>query len=48
MDFQSYFPIWNKLTAPQQACILSSLMERRVSKELRVKKARTEPTAILR
>ena len=32
MDFQSYFPIWNKLTAPQQERILSSLMERRVSK----------------
>lgn len=32
MDFQSYFPIWNKLTAPQQERIISSLMERRVSK----------------
>ena len=32
MDFQSYFPIWNKLTAPQQERMLSSLMERRVSK----------------
>jgi len=32
MNFQSYFPIWNKLTAPQQERILSSLMERRVSK----------------
>ena len=32
MDFQSYFPIWNKLTAPQQDRILSSLVERRVSK----------------
>ena len=32
MDFQSYFPIWNKLTAPQQERILSSLIERRVSK----------------
>ena len=32
MDFQSYFPIWNQLTAPQQERILSSLMERRVSK----------------
>ena len=32
MDFQSYFPIWNKLTASQQERILSSLMERRVSK----------------
>ena len=32
MDFQDYFPIWNKLTAPQQERILSSLMVRRVSK----------------
>ena len=32
MDFQSYFPIWNKLTAPQRERIISSLMERRVSK----------------
>ena len=32
MDFQSYFPIWNKLTAPQQERIINSLMERRVSK----------------
>ena len=32
MDFQSYFPIWNKLTASQQERILDSLMERRISK----------------
>ena len=32
MDFQSYFPIWNKLTAPQQECLLSNLMERKISK----------------
>jgi len=32
MDFQSYFPIWNKLTAPQQERILGSLMERKISK----------------
>ena len=32
MDFQSYFPIWNKLTASQQERILSSLMERKISK----------------
>lgn len=32
MDFQSYFPIWNKLTASQQERILGGLMERRVSK----------------
>jgi len=32
MDFQSYFPVWNKLTAAQQERILGGLMERRVSK----------------
>ena len=32
MDFQSCFPVWNKLTASQQERILSSLMERRISK----------------
>ena len=32
MDFQSYFPIWNKLTAPQQERLLSNLMERKISK----------------
>jgi CRP/FNR family transcriptional regulator len=32
MDFQSYFPIWNKLTAAQQERILGGLMERKVSK----------------
>ena len=32
MDFQSYFPIWNKLTASQQERILGGLMERRVGK----------------
>ena len=31
MDFQSYFPVWNKLTPAQQERILGSLMERRVS-----------------
>ena len=32
MDFQSCFPIWNKLTAAQQERILDGLMERKVSK----------------
>lgn len=32
MDFQSYFPIWNKLTAAQQERILGGLMERKVIK----------------
>ena len=32
MDFQNYFPIWNKLTASQHERILGSLMERKISK----------------
>lgn len=32
MDFQSYFPIWNRLTAAQQERILGGLMERKVIK----------------
>ncbi|MBQ3134708.1 MAG: Crp/Fnr family transcriptional regulator [Oscillospiraceae bacterium] len=32
MDFQSYFPIWNKLTAAQKERLLGSLMARRVGK----------------
>ena len=47
MDFQSYFPIWNKLTAPQQACILDSLMERRVSKGTVVHNGSMDCTGLL-
>lgn len=32
MDFQNYFPIWGKLTVPQQEQLLAGLMERRVQK----------------
>ena len=32
MDFQNYFPIWNKLTTSQQEQLLGGLMERNVSK----------------
>ena len=32
MDFQSYFPIWNRLTADQQSRILGSVMERSVKR----------------
>lgn len=32
MDFQSYFPVWNKLTEAQQERLLGSLMARRVGK----------------
>ena len=32
MNFQSYFPIWSKLTVPQQTRILTGLTERSVQK----------------
>ena len=32
MEFQSYFPVWNRLTSAQQEEILSGLMERKVSR----------------
>ena len=32
MDFQEYFPVWDKLTPAQQALISGSLMERSVKK----------------
>lgn len=32
MDFQDYFPVWNKLTAPQQNQILGSLLTRNIKK----------------
>ena len=32
MDFQNYFPIWNKLTAAQQSLISGHLMARTISK----------------
>lgn len=32
MNFQSYFPVWSKLTVPQQTRILTGLTERNVQK----------------
>ena len=32
MDFQNYFPVWNKLTTTQQKYILTNLIERNTSK----------------
>ena len=47
MDFQSYFPIWNKLTAPQQEHIISNLMERRVSKGTLIHNGSMDCTGLL-
>ena len=47
MDFQSCFPIWNKLTPDQQKRILESLMERSVTKGTLVHNGSTECTGLL-
>jgi len=47
MDFQSYFPIWNKLTASQQERILGSLMERKISKETVIHNGSMDCTGLL-
>lgn len=47
MDFQSYFPIWNKLTASQQERILGGLMERRVSKGTAIHNGSMDCTGLL-
>lgn len=47
MDFQSCFPIWNKLTVTQQERILSSLMERKVSKGTVVHNGNLDCTGLL-
>ena len=47
MDFQSYFPIWNKLTPAQQAQFLGSLMERKVSRGTVLHNGSTDCTGLL-
>ena len=47
MDFQSYFPVWNKLTPAQQERILGSLMERRVSKGTVIHNGNMDCTGLL-
>jgi len=47
MDFQNYFPIWNKLTASQQERILGSLMERKISKETVIHNGSMDCTGLL-
>ena len=32
MDFENYFPVWNKLNKSQQDLILNSLINRKVKK----------------
>ena len=32
MEFQAVFPVWDKLTKPQQDCLLGSLITRSVKK----------------
>lgn len=47
MDFQSYFPIWDKLTPAQQNLILDNLMERSVKKGAVVHNGSVDCTGLL-
>lgn len=47
MDFQDYFPIWDKLTADQQERLLGGLMQRRVDRGTVVHNGGTECTGLL-
>jgi len=47
MDFQSCFPVWNKLTPGQQALVLSTLIPRKVSKGAIVHNGNLECTGLL-
>ena len=47
MDFQSYFPVWNKLTPVQRDRILGSLMERKVSKGTLIHNGSMDCTGLL-
>lgn len=47
MDFQNYFPVWDKLTAGQQKQILDSLISRSVSKGTVVHNGSEECTGLL-
>ena len=47
MDFQSYFPIWKKLTPMQQERILNSLTERKVSKGTVIHNGNMDCTGLL-
>lgn len=47
MDFENYFPIWNKLTAQQKDRILSSLITRQIDKGTIIHNANTDCTGLL-
>ncbi|MBE6898877.1 MAG: Crp/Fnr family transcriptional regulator [Ruminococcaceae bacterium] len=47
MDFQSYFPIWNKLTPIQQGRILGGLMERKISRKTVIHNGSMDCTGLL-
>lgn len=47
MDFQNYFPVWDKLTADQQKQMLDSLISRSVSKGTVVHNGSEECTGLL-
>jgi len=47
MDFQSCFPIWDKLTPQQQELLLSTLITRKVSKGVTVHNGNLECTGLM-
>ena len=47
MNFQSYFPIWNKLTTSQQERILGGLMERKIRKGTVIHNGNMDCTGLL-
>lgn len=47
MDFQNYFPIWNKLTAMQQNRILSNLTMRKTKKDTVIHNGSMDCTGLL-
>ena len=47
MEFQNYFPIWNKLTTDQQSRILGSLMARKVNKGTLIHNGSMDCTGLL-
>jgi len=47
MDFQSYFPVWNKLTADQQNLLLGNLAERKIQKGTVIHNGSVDCTGLL-
>lgn len=46
MEFQKYFPIWNKLTADEQEAMLRTVFKRKITKGTRLHDASTDCTGL--